>query len=81
MKKLLISLAILSLLLLTGVYCVGEMVAKETQNILAKNQSPGFEIRQLSYDKQFFKATAISELAISVGSMTFFLQKEEKKEE
>ncbi len=70
MKKLLIGLFVLSVVLLSSTYFVGEMVENETQKMFAKKQQQGFSSKLISYDKQFLKATAISQVTVTLEGET-----------
>ena len=70
MKKLFVSLFILCAVLLSGTYFVGDKAENEVQKIFAENKLPGETIKLLSYDRQFFKAKAISEVTLTAeGAM------------
>ena len=64
MKKLLSSLFVISALLLSGIYLVGKMTESEIQKIFAKGEQQAFSSKLLSYDRQFLKATAVSQISL-----------------
>lgn len=66
MKKLLISLFVISAVLLSSTYFVGEMTEKAMQKIFAKSVQQGLSSKLISYDKQFLKATVISQITLAV---------------
>jgi|GEM_PF-2320259 len=66
MKKLLISLFIITVLLLSAIYFVGSRVENETKNILAKDTQQGLTSRLISYERHFLTATAISEVTVMI---------------
>lgn len=70
MKKLLISLCLITIVLLSTTYFVGEMVSRETQQLFSQKQSQGFSAKLISYDKRFLEATAVSEITIEVEDET-----------
>jgi len=66
MKKWLISLCLLTLVLLSTTYFVGEMVYSETRQLFSQKQQQGFSAKLIRYDKGFLEATAVSEITIDV---------------
>lgn len=75
MKKILMSLFALGLLLLSGTYFVGAMVEKQSHKLFAKKQPTGVSTKLISYDNQFFKATAVSEIQLTVeGEKTLIIE-------
>ncbi|WP_415225681.1 DUF945 family protein [Psychromonas sp.] len=66
MKKLLISLLIVTVVLLSGTYVVGNRVENETQIILAKSAEQGLSSKLIRYDRHFLKATAVSEVTVVI---------------
>ncbi|MCW8996815.1 MAG: YdgA family protein [Psychromonas sp.] len=64
MKKLSISLLVICAVLFSAVYFIGEMTENEIQKIFVQNKQQGFSGRLLSYHKQFFTATAVSEVSL-----------------
>mgnify|MGYP001235219384 CR=1 FL=1 len=67
MKKLLSSLFVISALLLSGIYLVGERTENEIQKMFAKSEQQGVSTELFSYDKQFLKATVISQVTLVEG--------------
>ena len=66
MKKLLSSLFVISVALLSSIYFVGEMTQNAIQKMFAKSDQQGLSSKLISYDKQFLKATVISQITLSV---------------
>lgn len=74
MKKLLISLFIVTLLLLSGIYFVGNRVESETQNMIAKSTQQGISSRLISYERDFLKATVVSEVTVMMEDVPIVFQ-------
>jgi len=74
MKKLLIGLFIVTLLLLSGIYFVGNRVENETKNLLAKSDQQGISSRLISYERHFLKATVVSEVTVMMEDMPLVFQ-------
>lgn len=64
MKKLLISLLVISAFVVSAIYVVGEQTQTEVQKIFAQEPQPGIAIQLISYDKQFFKALVNSQVTL-----------------
>ena len=64
MKKLLVSLFVLSAVLLFGIYTIGQKTENEIHKVFAQNDQQGQVSKLLSYDKHFLKATAVSQVAL-----------------
>jgi hypothetical protein len=65
MKKLLITLFIICAVLLSGVYLVGEKTENEIYKIFSQGDQQGQAGKLLSYDRQFLKATAVSQVTLT----------------
>ena len=64
MRKLLISLFIISTLLLAGVSFVGEMAENEIRSLFSEAQRRGLAVELLSYEKQFLSARVSSRVTL-----------------
>ena len=64
MKKLLSSLCVISALLLSAIYLVGERAENEILKMFAQSEQQGLATKLLSYDKQLLKATVISQVTL-----------------
>ncbi|WP_354623021.1 DUF945 family protein [Psychromonas sp. MME2] len=62
MKKLILGIAAIFLLLLTGIYWVGVVAERETVKMFALKQQPGSESKLIRYHRGFFTATSESEV-------------------
>ena len=67
MKKLLSSLFAISTLLLSGIYLVGEKAESEIRKIFDEGEQQGLSAELLSYDKEFLKATVISQVTLMLA--------------
>ena len=64
MKKLLAGLIVISAILLLGIYIVGERTETEINRVFAQGSQQSQVSKLISYDKQFLKATAISQVTL-----------------
>lgn len=70
MKKLPISLFIVAVVYLSMTFFVGNLVEKEIKITLSENIQPDISVELLSYEREFFSATATSMLKIKVDPET-----------